>query len=80
MADGYGIKAFEVGKDDELLQQGVVADVALGIGMGVATFLRGLTEEGNIKQVGFVDIHQRGLRLCYGRRNEREAVLKSTQQ
>ena len=49
MADEDGVEAFEVGQDDELLQRGVVAEVALGIGMGVAPLLGGLAEEGDVE-------------------------------
>jgi len=37
-----------------LLQRRVVADVALGTGMGIAPLLGGLAEEGDVEQVGFV--------------------------
>ena len=36
LADEDGVQAFEVGEDDELLQRGVVAEVALGDGIGIA--------------------------------------------
>ncbi len=42
MADEHGVEAFEIGEDDELLQRGVVAEVALGARVGVAPFFRGL--------------------------------------
>ncbi len=61
MADEDGIEAFEIGEDDELLQRSVVADVALGVGMGIAPLFRGLAEEGDVEQVGFAGINQRGL-------------------
>ncbi len=70
MADEDGIEAFEVGEDDELLQRGVVADVAVGVGVGVAPLLRGLAEEGDVEQVGFVGIDERCLSLGDGRRDE----------
>ncbi len=71
MADEDGIEAFEIGEDDELLQRSVVADVALGVGMGIAPLFRGLAEEGDVEQVGFVGIDERGLGLGDGRRDER---------
>ena len=36
LADKDGVEAFEIGEDDELLQRGVVADVALRVGMSIA--------------------------------------------
>jgi len=38
--------AFEIGQDDELLDWGAVAEVALGVGMGVAPLRGGLAKEG----------------------------------
>ena len=70
LPDEDGIEAFEVGEDDELLQRGVVADVAVGVGVGVAPLLRGLAEEGDVEQVGFVGIDERRLCLGDGRRDE----------
>jgi hypothetical protein len=36
----------------------MVADVALGVGVGVAPLLRGLAKEGDVQQVGFVGIDE----------------------
>jgi hypothetical protein len=47
LADEDGVEAFEVGEDDELLQRGVVAEVAFGTGMRVAPLFGGLAEEGD---------------------------------
>jgi len=48
LADKHGVEAFQIGEDDELLQRGVVAEVACGIGMRIAPLLRGLAEEGDV--------------------------------
>ncbi len=71
MANKDGVEAVEVGEDDELLQRGVVAKVALGVGMGVAPLLRGLAEEGDVEQVGFAGVNEAGLGLGDGGGNER---------
>lgn len=70
LADKDGVEAFEIGEDDELLQRGVVADVALRVGMGIAPLLRGLAEEGDVEQVGLAGIHGGRLRFGDGRRDE----------
>ncbi len=66
-ADEDGVQAFEVGEDDELFERGVVADVALGVGVGVAPLLRGLSEQGDIEEVGLAGINRGGLSLRDGR-------------
>ena len=71
LADEHGVEAFEVGEDDELLQRGVVADVAIGVGMGVAPLLRRLAEEGDVEQVGLAGVNEAGLSLGDGGRDER---------
>ena len=63
LADENGIKALEICEDDELLKRGMVADVSLGIGMGIAPLLHGLSEQCDIEQVGFVGIDERCLIL-----------------
>ena len=70
LADKDGVEAFEIGEDDELLQRGVVADVALRVGMSIAPLLRGLAEEGDVEQVGLAGIHGGRLRFGDGRRDE----------
>ena len=40
-------KRKRVGEDDGLLQRGMVAEIALGTGIGVAPVFGGLTEEGD---------------------------------
>ena len=42
LADEDGVEALKIGEDDKLLQRGVVAEVALGVGMGVAPLFCGL--------------------------------------
>ena len=71
LANEDGVEAFEVRKHDQLLKRGVVADVALGIGMSITPLLGGLAEEGDIQQVGLAGIDDGGLRLGNGGRNER---------
>lgn len=71
LADEDGVKAFEVGEDNQLLQRRVVADVALGIGMGVPPLFGGLAEEGDIEHVRLAGIDGRGLRPGDGGRDER---------
>ncbi len=61
LADEDGVEAFEIGEDDELLDGGVVADVALGIGMGVAPLPGGSDEESNV-EVGFAGVDRGRLR------------------
>ena len=63
LADEDGVEAFEVGEDDELLQRGVVADIAFGIGVGVAPLFRGLAEEGDVEEVGLAGVGEAGLGL-----------------
>ncbi len=66
MADKHGVEAFQIGEDDELLQRRVVAEVALGAGMGVAPLFGGLAEKGDVEQVAFVGIDKGGLGLGDG--------------
>ena len=70
LADEHGVEAFEVGEDDELLQRGVVADVSLGTGVGIAPLFGGLAEEGDVEQIRLAGIDGSGLRLGDERRNE----------
>ena len=71
MPDENGVEAFEIGEDNELLQRGVIEEVALGVGMSVAPLFRGLAEEGDIEQIGLVGIDERGLLFRDARRYER---------
>ena len=71
LADENGIEALEICEDDKLLKRRMVADVAFGIGMGIAPLLRGLAKEGDIEQVSFVGIDERCLSLRECRRQER---------
>ena len=70
LADEDGVQAFEVGEDDELFERGVVADVAFRVGVGVVPLLGGLSEEGDIEEVGLAGINRGGLSLRDGRRKE----------
>ena len=71
----FGIREIRVGVGVEVhgkvISEGVIAEVAFGVGMGVAPLFGGLAEEGDVEQVGFVGIAERGLGLGDGRRNER---------
>jgi hypothetical protein len=71
LANEHGVEAFEVGEDDELLEGCVVADVALGFGMGVAPLLGGLAEEGDVEQVGLAGVNEVGLGLGDSGRDKR---------
>jgi len=71
LADKDGIEAFQIRKDDQLLQRSVVADIPVGVGMGVAPFSGGLAKEGDVGQVGFAGIDERRLLFCDGGGNER---------
>ncbi len=53
-----------------MLQRSVVADVALGVGVGIPPFLGGLAEKRDIEQVGFVGIDERRLLPGDGWRDE----------
>ncbi len=70
LADEHGVEAFEIGEDNELLQRGVVADVAVGSGLGVAPLFCGLAEEGDVEKVRFAGIDGGSLRFGDGWRNE----------
>ena len=56
LADKHGVETFEIGEDDELLNRRVVADIALGVGMGVAPLRGGLAKESDVEQVGFAGV------------------------
>jgi hypothetical protein len=56
LADEDGVKAFEIGEDDQLLQRGVVANVSLSVRMGITPLFGGLAKEGDIEQVGLAGI------------------------
>ena len=70
MADEHGVEAFQIGKDDKLFQRSVIADVSLGVRMGIAPLFRGLAEEGDVEQVGLGGIDEPGLGLRDGGRDE----------
>jgi len=61
LADEDGVETFEIGENNQLLQWGVVADVALGVGVGVEPLFGGLAEEGDVEQVGLAGIDGVGL-------------------
>ncbi len=59
--DELGVHVFEVGEDEKLLETGVVAHVAVLTGVGVAPLVGGLSEEGDVEDVGFVGVGEGGL-------------------
>ena len=71
LADEDGVQAFEVGEDDELFERGVIAEVALGVRIGVAPLFGGLAKEGDIEQIRLAGIDGGGLSLGDGGRDER---------
>lgn len=70
LADEDGVEAFEVGKDDELLQRGVIPDIALGGWMRIAPLFGGLAEEGDVEQIRLAGIDRASLCPGDGRRDE----------
>ena len=60
--DEFGVEAFEVGEDEELLDGGVVAHVAVELGVCVAPLAGGVAEEGDIQQIGLAGVGGGGLR------------------
>lgn len=61
MSYKHGIEAFKVGEDDELLDWSMVARITFGVGVGVAPLLGGLSEEGDVEQIGFAGLELAGL-------------------
>ena len=61
LADEDGVEAFEVGEDDELLQRGVIPDIALGGWMRIAPLFGGLAEEGDVEQIRLAGIDRASL-------------------
>jgi hypothetical protein len=68
--DKLGIHAFDVGQHEELLNGGVVADVAVKLRISVAPLSGRLAEEGNVEDVGFAGVGNGGLRRSDLRRDE----------
>ncbi len=54
--DELCVHVLQVGGDEELSEGRVVAHVAVLAGVGVAPFACGLTEEGDVEEVGFVGV------------------------
>ena len=69
LTDQDGVHAFEIGQDDKLLDGGLIPDVPLGLGIGIAPFLGGLSEEGDIQEVGLGSVFQNGVLFGEGRWN-----------
>src|ERR1019366_3119596 len=49
----FGVHALHVGENKQLLDAGVIADVAFQLGIGVTPLPRGMTEKCNIEQIRF---------------------------
>ena len=68
--DEFGIHAFDVCEDEELLDAGVFAHVAFQAGIGIAPLAGCDAEEGNIQKVGLGGISHGSLSGGDFRRNE----------
>ena len=54
--DELGVHALDIGEHQQLLDGGVLAHVALQLGIGVAPLFGGQTKQGDIEQVGFAGV------------------------
>lgn len=50
--DELGVHAFYVGQHQQLFDRGVLAHVAVELGVGIPPLLRGLAEQGDVEQIG----------------------------
>jgi hypothetical protein len=60
--DQFSVHTFDVGQYQQLLDAGVIAHVALQLGVGVAPLFGGEAEQGDIEQIGFAGIGDGRLR------------------
>ena len=65
-----GVHALDIGEDEELFDGGVVAHVAIELGIDVTPLLRGLAEEGHVQQIGLGGVSDGSLRGRDLRRDE----------
>lgn len=70
LADEHGIKVLHVRETDKLIDGGIVADVALAVGIGLAPLTSRHAEHRHVQHVGLVGIYDVCLRLRYFRRYE----------
>lgn len=61
--DEFSVHPLDVGEHEQLLHGGVVAHVAVELGICVAPLFRGQTEESHVQQVGFAGVGDGRLRL-----------------
>ena len=48
-----GVHAFHIGEDEQLLDAGVIADVAFQLGVGITPLPRGLPKQRDVEQIRF---------------------------
>ena len=65
-----GVEAFHVGQHEQLFDGGVVAQVAIEFGFGIAPLPGGLPEHGDVEQIGLVGIGHGRLCGCDFRRDQ----------
>ena len=66
----FSVHALDISQHKELLNGGVVAHVAVELGIGVAPLFRRLTKKGHVQQIGLVGVGAGGLRGRDLRRDE----------
>ena len=59
--DELRVHTFNVGKDEELFDVGVITDIAFEFGIGVAPLPGSLAKESDVEQISFVGIGDGGL-------------------
>ena len=60
--DEFGVHVFNIGQHQQLFDCGIVAHVAVHLGVGVTPLFGGLAEQGYIEHVRFVGVDDDGLR------------------
>ena len=70
LVDEHGIDVLHVRQTDEFVHGGIVADVALQVGMGVAPLAGGDAEHGHVEHVGLLGVDDAGLLLGHLLRDE----------
>ena len=56
LVDEYGIEILHVGQTDQLVDGGIIPDIAFQIGILFSPHLRGHAEHGHVQHVGFIGI------------------------